>query len=373
MSNTIPAILLSIFLVTLPSVTVIQAQDNVDFPFLPEAQHIGTMFYGWGAPPPAHIEERIIEAVKAGMNGFTVYLDWNLLEPSAGEYDFVELDKTLTWANNHELSTFANITIIDIENLVMPAEFLADGDRAETQLADGIRLNDPVLINRFLLLLDELVPLMVDKGVFYLGVGNEIDGWLTENPDAIDDYKDFLKIVNAHVDDIAPDLAVGVTVTGGIPLYQPAFMKDLTQVVDVVSANIYGIDVSDFTVTETEETRALMNDFLDGFGDQPIVIPEFGCNSASSMNSSLELQADCYEVLLNIIQSRDDVRFATAFTFHDFDDDTCSLIQSAFGLEAENNNIYEQRVADYLCTLGLMSGDGSPKPAFRVFIDKLSQ
>lgn len=350
---------------SLSGYTQSEPADPSTLPLLPQARHIGTMFFGWGAPPPAPIQPRIDDATAVGMNAYTVYLDWPVLEPRTGEYDVSELRETLIWASENGLSTFANITVVDIEDLVLPPEYLSD---TATFVGD-YDFAHPELIERFLGLLDEVVPLMVDNGVFYLGVGNEVDGWIDQHPDELDAYLRFIAIARDHIHTLEPELAVGITVTGGVPLEDPLLLDAFYDVSDVVSANIYGIDVSDFTLTNRAETIDLLERFIAGFDGKPVVIPEIGCNSAESMKSSLQLQRACFETIFDILQAHPTVRFATVFTFHDFEDSLCQLIQEAFGLDtAAIDNIYDQRVADYLCTLGVVNADGSPKPAFESFL-----
>lgn len=344
-------------------VTQAQAEDPATLPLLPQDRHMGTMFYGWGAPPPDAIQPRIDDATAVGMNAYTVYLDWPELEPNQGQYDLAELRNTLTWAAENGLSTFANITVVDIEDLVLPDEYLSDS----VTFAADYHFTNPDFVKRFLALLDEVVPLMVENGVFYLGVGNEVDGWLDQNPDQLDAYLNFIATARDHVRTIEPELAVGITVTGGVPLNNPALLNQFYEVADVVSANLYGIDVSDFTLTSRDETINLFERFIAAFEGRPLVVPEIGCNSAESMESSLDLQRDCFETIFEVLQAHPNVRFATVFTFHDFEDSLCQLIQEALGLSSVAN-IYEQRIADYLCTLGVVNADGSPKPAFDAFL-----
>lgn len=349
------------------------AQDDVPspdtLPLLPEDRHVGTMFYGWGAPPPDVIQPRIDEATARGMNAFTVYLDWPELEPSEGNYDFSGLQETLSWASDNGLSTFANITVVDIDTLVLPTEFLAD-DEAQ-QFAGDYDFTNPELIGRFLFMLDEMIPYLVEHGVFYVGVGNEVDGWLTENPEELEDYLAFIATVREHIHTIAPDLAVGVTVTGHVPLRNPDYLQNFYPVTDIVSSNFYGIDVTDFTVTDREATSELLETFIAAFEDRPIVIPELGCNSAESMESSLELQRECFDAMFAVLEQHPNVRFVTVFTFHDFEVPLCNAILEAFGYDpgAEFENIFDQRIADYLCTTGIVNADGSPKPAFEGFLN----
>lgn len=367
-----------VLILCLGVITSASAQDDIadpaDLPLLPADHHIGTMFYGWGAPPPAAIQPRIDDATAIGMNAFTVYLDWPLLEPSPGEYDLTELRETLEWASANGLSTFANITVVDIEELVIPAEFLDGDETTGTAFAEEYNFVNVDLLGRFLFLLDEVVPLMVDHGVFYLGVGNEVDGWLDQNPDQLMDYLTFIEVAREHVHSIAPELAVGITVTGNVPLNNPDLLDSFYLVSDVVSSNIYGINVSDFTVTDREETIELLERFIAAFDGRPLVIPELGCNSAESMASSLEMQRECFETMFDVLAEHPNVRFTTVFTFHDFEDDVCEAILEAFGFDPDTGyeNIYDQRVADYLCTLGVVNANGTPKPAFDAFLNGIS-
>ena len=358
------------------SMQITLAQDDVidpgTLPRLPEESHVGTMFYGWGAPPPDVIQPRIDDATAAGMNAFTVYLDWPELEPSPGNYDFSGLTETLTWASDNGLSTFANITLVDIESLVLPSEFVADS--SGLQFADDYSFANPDLIARFLFMMDEMLPILIDNGVFYLGLGNEVDGWLSENPQQLADYLAFIAVVREHIHRTAPDLAVGVTVTGNVPLYNPDYLQNFYPVTDIVSSNIYGIDVSDFTATNASATADMLEDFIAAFEGRPIVIPELGCVSAESMDSSPTLQRECFEVMFNILDDHPNVRFVTVFTFHDFEPSLCTAIQEAFGYDAgaDFETVFDQRIADYLCTLGIVNADGSPKPAFDAFLDGIA-
>lgn len=315
------------------------------------------------------IQPRIDEATAAGMNAFTVYLDWPQLEPDSGNYDLAELRETLAWASTNGLSTFANITVIDIETLVLPPEFMVEG--SSTEFAQGYSFTSPEITERILSMLNEIVPIMVENGVFYLGVGNEVDGWLLENPDHLEDYLTFIETVRTHVHSIEPELAVGVTVTGNVPLFNPAYLQNFYPVTDIISSNIYGIDISDFTVTDYETTAALLENFIAAFDGRPLVIPELGCNSAASMQSDLLTQRDCFSAMFEVLAEHPNVRFVTVFTFHDFEAPICEAIQAAFGYDADAGfeTIFDERIADYLCSLGLVNADGSPKPAFDIFLE----
>ena len=75
-----------------------------------------------------------------------------------------------------------------------------------------------------------------------------------------------------------------------------------------------------------------------------------------------------------LLEQHANVRFVTVFTFHDFEVPVCNAILEVFGYDpgAEFDNIFDQRIADYLCTTGIVNADGSPKPAFEAFLDGIS-
>jgi hypothetical protein len=89
------------------------------------------------------------------------------------------------------------------------------------------------------------------------------------------------------------------------------------------------------------------------------------------MGASEAWQEGCFERLFAEIEATPRIRFASVFTFQDFEGDFCALIQDAlFGDELDDlPDEVAQRLGDYVCNLGVVRPDGTPKPAWEVVLD----
>ena len=338
-------------------------------PLLPAPQMLGTTRYGGAELPAAGTPERtLIEtAVARGLVGFTYYVDWPDLEPAPGRYTLDEFTATLENLAGAGITPMVNLTVGDIEEYNLPPA-LSDGAGG---IAAGATLADPAVIERFGQLLDRVVPILLANGGFYLGVGNEIDARLDHDfADERDAYVQFVAAARERVHAIEPRLAVGVTLTMTAIRNQTATFAALRAVCDVVPLN-YAPIRPDFNVVKRDGIMADFRDVLAAYGSGPIVIQELTCPSATSMGASEAWQADCFQTLLAEIRAVPQVRFASVFTFQDFDDPTCAAVKQAL-MGDELDQLppdLSQRIGDYFCELGLVTPAGTPKAAWPVVLD----
>jgi hypothetical protein len=89
------------------------------------------------------------------------------------------------------------------------------------------------------------------------------------------------------------------------------------------------------------------------------------------MDASEEWQRACYERLFEEIDATPQVRFASVFTFQDLDAETCSLVRDLiFGDELDDlPEEVAERLSEYLCQLGVVTPDGTPKLAWDTVLD----
>lgn len=331
---------------------------------------IGTTRFGSGDLPPDSepLVQRLDEAIEGGLGGFTVYVDWPAVEPSPGEYDFIELLAVLDRLHARGLATFVNLTIGDIGDYVVPAEF-SDGQGG---LAEGIELDDPEVLDRLGGLLLALVPELLNRGVFALALGNEIDDRLDgEFADELDAYAAFVAAAESLLQDIEPRLEVGVTLTATAHLNDSLTRRVMAQAGDFVAVNYGPIDPDWFVL----EPAAIVQQFrrlLDSFGDERILIQELTCPSALSMGASEDWQAECFRILFDILIADPRVKFASVFTLEDFSGAVCESIREVFreslaGLPDD----FVRRFMDYLCAMGVLRADGQAKPAWSVLLDSV--
>ena len=350
-----------IFLILLMLILALPAaaQDNTDLPLLEPGWHLGSTFFGSGGVP----DDPALHDAVAQMDAFTFYLDWSDLEPSPGAYDLRELQATLEWLHGLGIQPLLNITLIDIANLSLP---------------DGMALDDPDTLRRLNALLDRVVPLLVDHGGFLLLLGNEVDAYFEDVPSADPDaYAHLIAAARDHVQSIQPDLAVGVTLTGTETLAQGDIFRTLRPVTDVIPFNFYPLDwwsLDWFTVFDLDDIPAYIEEFMDIYGDDPVVITELGCPSAEVNGSSPDYQAECFDVMFDVLRAYPNVRYVTVFTLYDFDEPTCDLFIDAMGLtEAELPPPFFERWRGYICELGILDADYNPKPAWETFIAATTQ
>lgn len=328
-------------------------------------------FTVYGTPPSSARDRQLLgEATAAGMRAFAFWTDWPDLETAPGEVDVSDLESDLESLRQEGITPYLNITVVDIEDLNLPPDLEAPGG---DRLADGVALDDPGVVARFEAVLDRVVPALVEHGGFYLGLGNEVDARFQERPGELDGYLDFVEAAREHAREIAPDLAVGVTVTGtGVVERRESFTR-LREIVDVVPLNYYGVDPSDFTALAPGDAVEGLDRVLDRYGEGPVIIQELGCASAEAMGSSPGEQAACLGALLEALRTRHPgVRYASVFTLADLGPEVCDATLSFFGLDDPGlPPELRARLRGFICRVGMVRPDGTPKPAWETFLDEL--
>jgi hypothetical protein len=368
------SVLLTTFMGACSTTDVEPASDSpsteaASVPLLSSGFTLGTTLYGGADLPASGTAERALleTAVARGLHGFTYYVDWADLEPEPGRYAVATFTATLADLQRLGVRPFVNITVGDIEDYNLP-DGLADGQGG---LADGVSLGDPAVIERFGRLLDRVVPILLDHGGFALGVGNEVDARFDgPHPGERAAYVRFVEAARERVHAINPRLAVGVTLTSFAVRDRSRTFRALRGVTDVIPVNYGPID-ADFFVREPEAINADFQAVLSAYGEGPILIQELTCPSAPSMDASEEWQRACFERLFEEVDATPQVRFASVFTFQDLDAETCSLVRDLiFGDELDDlPDEVAERLSEYLCQLGVVTPDGTPKPAWETVLD----
>ena len=330
-------------------------------PLLPDGFTLGISFYGGGTVRDLDEEPRatLDAGIDDGIGGWTYYVEWADLEPEPGRYTLDEFTRALDDAQAAGLRPFVNVTVGDSEGFSLPGG-----------VPDGDALRDPDVIARFGRLLDQVVPRLASRGGFVLALGNEMGEYLDVDRTARAAYATFVDAARQRVHEIEPRLAVAVTLTNGDVRNRSVTYRALRPVVDVVALNHSPI-APDFFVLDLDDVRRDLRDVLDAHDDGPVVIQELTCPNAESMGASDAWQAGCFRELFAEIEATPQVRFASVFTYTDFDEETCRLFTDAlFGSELDDlPRDLAQRLADYTCGLGVVDVDGTPSPAWEVIAD----
>jgi len=345
------------------------ATEAAALPLLAPGFTLGTTRYG-GAdlPAPGTAERALLDtAVVRGLSGFTYYVDWADLEPEPGRYTLDTFRTTLEDLQQFGVRPFVNLTVGDIEDYNLP-EGLSDGQGG---LAEGISLDDSAVMERFGALLDRVVPVLLTHGGFILGVGNEVDVRFDgPHPEEREAYVRFVEAARARVHAIEPRLAVGVVLTAPAVRDRSPTFRALRGATDVIPFNYAPIDPN-FFVRDLEDIRGDFQAVVAAYGEGPLLIQELTCPSAETMGASQAWQRSCFERLFEEIGATPQIRFASIFTFQDFDTEMCALVRDLiFGDELDDlPDEVAERLSEYLCRLGIVRPDGTPKPAWGAVLE----
>ncbi|MGB1285340.1 MAG: hypothetical protein ACPG7F_02305 [Aggregatilineales bacterium] len=363
-----------VILVISLSVIIQTAQENPpvpasELPLLRDDFHLGTTFYGSAdIPDDDRLSAQIQDASAAGMNGFAYYVDWADLEAQPGTYTLNDFENTLAWLAEMNIQPLVNITLIDIESLQLHPD-----------LPDEVLLDDPLIVDRLTRLLDEVVPLLLQYDGFVLLLGNEVDGYFATVPE--EQLAAYARLINAarqHIHMISQELAVGVTLTGGEVFEQRAVFQALRPVTDTIPFNYYGLqttlDDNWLSLIDFDEIPGIIARYVEIYDDTPIIIQELGCPASDLNESSLELQAACFEAFFEVIRAYPQIRYVAVFTMFDWDKTLCDIVVELLssGEDDALPELYINRQRGFLCNIGLLNADYTAKPAWDIFIQALS-
>ena len=314
-----------------------------------------------------------------GANLAQISLPWGDVESTPGAPNFVLVAEILSDARARGLVPLFQLAAIDTEHAAVPSD-LADADDP-TRLRTGLAWNSTEVIDRFATVLEVVAPLAVFSGAPYIGVGNEVSVNLGQHPETGYEFAEFVFIMKSFIQQItAPDVAVGVTLTVGDiggwapPAAPPDWGKTLFDVCDLTPLTYYPLGPAAHVVTDAAAIARAVNDALDALPQNAcVVFQEFGCpsgyNNASSTDGSNDaVQAAFirdFRAILTAADAKRPVRAASLYQMVDMAPADCE------GL-AKYYNVSEPAFIEYLCSLGAVRTDGTPKPAWTAFLDSFT-
>jgi hypothetical protein len=176
---------------------------------------------------------RYAELVASGMDNARHLFDWGELEPEPGVYDTESVIAALAARQATGIEhQFCNITVIDSAGPEALPQYVVD------LLEAGVPWDDPQITDAFAGLLDAIVPLMADRGVYMLGIANEPGGYYEDAPEQAASFAGFVAAAVERIHDLNPRLATTVVFAGS----QDPSISALLPLVDVATFNQYAYD-----------------------------------------------------------------------------------------------------------------------------------
>jgi hypothetical protein len=338
-------------------------------PRLPAGNHLG-MIVGFNpALPPATataIDTAWTEALARGMDVGRVQISWAELEPSPGLIDASPLVEQLDALVADGLTPMVLIETLDSDSLELPPDLLDPDD--PSLLAPGLAFDDATVTGRFAALLDVVVPVMTERGVFGVSVANEPGTLFERDPSGTDAVIGFLDAARSHVRALDPELGVTMTmreVEVGTP-----FLASVVGASDFASMNFY-CSLPELTVDATAGTVRLAA-MMTATGDLDVVLQEFGCpagpdDGVSTLGATEALQAGFYADVGAALAVEPRLRAAFAFQLVDWSPEAIALFEASI---QDAPQWFIDRFVESLATMGMRRyADGTPRPAWSAWLD----
>jgi hypothetical protein len=314
------------------------------------------------------LDSAITYAQVACMESIHYAFSWNLMEPTAGNFDQTYLNNSLGISDAYftALGIKLELNIPTMNTVVkeVPADLLS------------IDFDDPVMINRFKIILDTIFSRLPNLELSALNIGNESDIFMGTDALQYNAYKTFLDSVvpyakmlyfNIHND----SLKVGTTLThaGLINVTQAPLCHLLNSDLDIVSTTYYPLN-NDFTMKSPTVVNTDFSDLVTEYPDtaQPIYFVECGYSTSTVCNSTESLQSDFF---INVFTAWDtyqnNIKYLTIYKTTDWSHTFVDDLAIHFGT---TDTIFKE----YLRTLGVRTFpvNGMNKIAYETILCELN-
>ena len=292
----------------------------------------------------------IREQIRMGINGSYASFTWPELEPAPGQFNKAKLDESTGIGKFIGGNQLVTIKTVDTVKPVLPA------DLATKPFADAD------LQARFAAFVERLVPAL-PKFVKYLSLGNEVDGYFADKPEA---QAAFIKMVAAAREATAkvrPDLHVTMTLTYNGMRANPDEAKALLEGSDTVILTYYPIDKS-YSPSGAEAVPAQIKSILQTAETRDVVFQEVGYPSSATVGSSEAKQSAFISAVFEEVRRQPQIKFANYYIQGDFTPTQMGYFTQYYGLS-------DSKFVGFLSSLGLRDSAGKAKTSLATFRDEV--
>jgi glycosyl hydrolase family 42 (putative beta-galactosidase) len=298
-----------------------------------------------------------------GLRGAQTAAPWKAMDHNDGittpPYDLTMIDDTNTGfgltalAGYGYTSILLNIPIITIGVRSMPADI------------DTLAFDDALVKARYRALIDQVVPYL-NPSVKYVSLGNEVDTYLAAHSSEWAKYKALIEDARAYLKSQKPGILVGVTTTfEGASSTQTANVASLNQNMDIVIYTYYPMNFQTVTARDPSTVAADMAAMVSLAGGKPLVLQEWGYPSSTFVSGSEQKQSDFVAGTFAAWRQHgsDKIPFLSFFKRRDWTAAECANL---------SGQVSPQPFFEFLCSLGLLKNDGSPKTAYQTLVNEVA-
>ncbi len=301
-------------------------------------------------------------AAAMGVRELSISLDWEILEPTVGNYD-----NSLPAI----IDSFYPAQAIDVTLVLRPLD--TPGPRFPADLA-GTFDNAAVLtaFDNFLTNLHaQLTALNASGKLRWIQVGNEIDAYLGSDPIRWAQWKTFFDAAKARINILWPGVEVSSVIQFSTLQNNSVLSEyqNLLPSLDNVVLTYYPLN-ADFTMRTPDTVAGDFDLMVTTFPTESLFLQECGYPSSAVNNSSETQQADFFtEVFKAWDTHADRISVIDIAWQYDISDAEASQLVIDFGLAGTTN---EAAFKSYLATIGLSNYDATEKLALQRLRDELT-
>ncbi len=297
------------------------------------------------------------QAVDIGVREVSVSLDWELLEPTAGNYDNTLPDI---------IDAFYPLQLADTTLVIRPLD--TPGPRLPSDLA-GLTYDNAAVITAFENFLGNLytrLPNLNASGkLTRIQIGNEIDAYLSSDATRWAQWQTFFNAAKAKINNL---WGAGVEVSSVVQFsalknagVRTQYLNALASM-DSATLTYYPLN-TDFTMRPPSTVATDFDFIINTIANKPIVFQECGYPSSTVNNSSEALQADFITAVFEAWDThRDRIKLIDFSWQYDVSQNTVDQWVVDFGMSGRPN---ENAFRTYLGTLGFSNFDSTEKPVLQ--------
>ena len=299
----------------------------------------------------------------AGARGAQTAAPWSSLETGTTGYTLFMVNDANTYFGLNALaatygftSILINIPIVAIDKRTMPSDI------------SGLAFDDPTVISRYRALIDNVAPFL-NSSVKYISLGNEVDTYFNSNGGEAAAYKALIEDARAYIHTYNPNIKVGVTTTfdgfvGNASAQTKSDVASLNANMDVIILTYYPTGAL-FVPRDPSTVGTDMALMVATAAGKPLVMQEWGYPSSTVLLSTEQMQADFITNTFTYwkMYGSNRIPYISFFKRRDWSTTDCATMTS----QSAGQPFYE-----FMCSLGLLNNDTSPKLAYSSLTTELS-
>lgn len=314
------------------------------------------------APTLDEIGDIYARAASTGAGRSNVYLFWDSLEPERGEFEWRQSDILMSLNNNNNLRVTLYLSIINGNTLGPFPDWVEASDLGSLEHGDITAILDAILERYHI--------------VDHVVLAGQTDEYFRHNEHEIHVYAALFEQVYADLKSRHPGVQFGNMFS-----LQNVLNKDLGHIVgaldagDFVAFTYFPVDSLNDIARTPDQARSDLDAALELAGGKRAALFEVGWSTSDFVGGTAEDQRLFVLSVLDFYKTNaEDLEFVTWYRMHDRLDGSCvsadtdgepASIGGPAGLGGSEHVV--QRLDSYLCHSGLISADGTPKPAWDEF------